>query len=219
MDLPNGPGLPHRLQSPGEELANSITHGIAFLAALIGTPFLIGAALQKGSALTISAVSVFAASTVLLYLCSMIFHGLPVSRAKRMFELLDHCAIYLLIAGTYTPFALCVLRGTLGWILFGLVWSAALLGITITLIPKPHQTKMELGLYLGMGWVVVFFFRTLYQHLPWSGVLWLIAGGVAYTVGVIFYMAQTPRYCHFVWHLFTVAGTTCHFIAVLCYVI
>jgi hemolysin III len=210
---------PHRAQTMGEEIANSITHGFALIAALAGAPLLILAAVHHGGALTVVGVSIFAASMILLYVCSMTYHFLPYGEAKRLFEYLDHCAIYLLIAGTYTPFALIVLGGTLGWTLFGLIWSAALFGIGITLVPKFRRTKVRLILYLAMGWVIVFFLHPLCQHLSPDGLAWLVAGGIAYTVGIIFYVTNGPRYYHFIWHLFTVAGTTCHFFAVLWYVI
>jgi hemolysin III len=209
---------PDRPQTLGEEIANSITHGVGLIASLAGAPFLILAAAHHGDVHAVVAVSIFAASMILLYLCSMTYHFLPHGGAKRLFDLLDHCAIYLLIAGTYTPFALSVLDGATGWTLFGLIWSAALLGIVTTLVPMLRITKVQLGLYLAMGWVIVFFIRPLCQHLPFDGLLWLIAGGLAYTVGVVFYSLTKPRYFHFIWHIFTVAGTTCHFFAVLWYV-
>ncbi len=205
-------------QSLGEEIANSISHGLGLIAALAASPFLILVATNKGDVLTVVGVSIFAASMVLLYLSSMIYHFLPKNRAKRVFLIFDHIAIFLLIAGTYTPFALGVLRGTLGWTLLGLIWGVALIGITTKLIPKLRHSKLSLALYLGMGWMVVLVIRPLYQHLPFNGMLWLVAGGLAYTVGVIFYVAKA-RYSHFIWHLFTIAGTTCHFFAILWYAI
>jgi hemolysin III len=208
-----------RPQSLGEEIANSISHGVGLIAALAAAPFLIWAAAEKGEALTIVGVSIFATSMVLLYLSSMMYHCLPSNRAaKRVFLIFDHIAIFLLIAGTYTPFALGVLRGTLGWTLFGLIWGVALFGIITKLVPKLRHSKLSLGLYLGMGWMVVLVIRPLCQHLPFDGLLWLVAGGLAYTVGVIFYVAD-KRYSHFIWHLFTIAGTTCHFFAILWYVV
>jgi hemolysin III len=207
-----------RHQSPGEEIANGISHGVGVIAALAGAPVLIWAAVRKEDALTVVAVSIFAASMVLLYLSSMIYHFLPTGRAKRVFLVLDHIAIFLLIAGTYTPFALEVLRGTLGWTLFGLVWGIALFGTITKLVPKLRHAGLSLVLYLGMGWMILPMIRPLYEHLPLHGMLWLIAGGLAYTLGVIFYVARA-RYAHFVWHLFTLAGTTCHFFAILWYVV
>jgi len=207
-----------RPQSLGEEIANSISHGVGLIAALGASPFLIWVAASKGEALTIVAVSIFVTSMVLLYLSSMIYHCLPKNRAKGVFHIFDHIAIFLLIAGTYTPFALGVLRGALGWTLFGLIWGTALFGIITKLVPKLRHSKLSLVLYLGMGWMIVLVIRPLYQHLPLNGLLWLIAGGLAYTVGVIFYVAKA-RYSHFIWHLFTIAGTTCHFFAILWYAV
>ena len=205
-------------QSLGEEIANSISHGVGLIAALAASPFLILAAAHKGDALTVVGVSIFATSMVLLYLSSMLYHCLPKNRAKRAFLIFDHIAIFLLIAGTYTPFALGVLRGVLGWTLFGLIWGTALFGIITKLAPKLRHSKLSLVLYLGMGWMIVLVIRPLCQHLPFNGLLWLIGGGLAYTVGVIFYVAHA-RYSHFIWHLFTIAGTTCHFLAILWYAV
>jgi len=207
-----------RLQSLGEEIANSISHGVGLIAALAAGPFLIWAAAKKGDALTVVGVSLFATSMVLLYLSSMMYHCLPRKRGKGLFALFDHIAIFLLIAGTYTPFALSVLRGTLGWTLFGLIWGAALIGIVTKVVPRFRHPKLSLALYLGMGWMIVPALRPLYEHLQFNGMLWLVGGGLAYTVGVIFYVAKA-KYSHFVWHLFTIAGTSCHFVAVLWYVV
>lgn len=207
-----------RHQSLGEEIANSISHGVGLIAALVGTPFLIWMAVQKGEALIVVGISIFATSMVLLYLSSMMYHCLPRNRAKHVFLIFDHIAIFLLIAGTYTPFALDVLRGAIGWTLFGLIWGIALFGSITKLVPRLRHSKLSLVLYLGMGWLVVLVIRPLCQHLPLNGLLWLVAGGLAYTLGVIFYVAKT-RYCHFIWHLFTIAGTTCHFFAILWYAV
>jgi len=208
--------LEDRPQSLGEEIANSISHGVGAIASLGVAAVLIVAAARKGDPLMDAGVSVFAASMVLLYLTSMIYHFLPQGPAKRLFLIFDHIAIFLLIAGTYTPFALGVLRGGLGWWFLGLIWLVGLFGIITKLIPKLRYSKLSLILYLIMGWLAVLVIRPLYQNLPFHGFLWLVAGGLAYTGGVIFYVAR-PRYSHFVWHLFTMAGTTCHFFAILWY--
>ena len=210
--------LEDRPQSLGEEIANSISHGVGAIASLGGAAVLILAAARKGDPLMDAGVSIFAASMVLLYLTSMIYHFLPQGRAKRLFLIFDHIAIFLLIAGTYTPFALGVLRGGLGWWFLGLIWLVGLFGIITKLIPKLRYSKLSLILYLIMGWLAVLVIRPLYQNLPFHGFLWLVAGGLAYTGGVVFYVAR-PRYSHFVWHLFTMAGTTCHFFAILWYAI
>jgi hemolysin III len=208
----------NRYQSLGEEIANGISHGVGLVAALVASPFLILVAARKDQPLSVVAVCIFATSMVLLYLSSMMYHCLPRRPAKRLFAIFDHIAIFLLIAGTYTPFALVVLRGTLGWTLFGLIWGAALFGIITKVVPKLRHPKLSLALYLGMGWMIVPALHPLYQHLQLSGMLWLVGGGLAYTAGVIFYVAKA-KYCHFVWHLFTIAGTTCHFFAILWYAV
>jgi len=209
-------GLRH--QTFGEEVANGISHGIGLIAALAGAPILILSAVQKGDAMAVVSVSIFAASMVLLYLSSMIYHCLPVSRAKNAFHILDHIAIFLLIAGTYTPFMLCVLNDTLGWTLFGLVWAVAFFGIITKLVPNLRDPKLSIALYMGMGWMILLVILPLYRHLHWEGLSWVIAGGLAYTLGVVFYVAKA-KYAHFVWHLFTIAGTTCHFFAIFWYVV
>jgi hemolysin III len=205
-----------RPQTLGEEIANAISHGVGFLAAAIGGPFLIYVAVKKGEPISIVSAAVFISSVLLLYLASTLYHCLPRNTAKRVFQVFDHIGIFLLIAGTYTPFAFGVLRGTLGWIVFGVIWGIALLGIVTKVVPRLHHEKVSLALYLGMGWLSILIIRPLWQHLPLSGFIWLIAGGVAYTAGTYFYAADKMRYGHFIWHLFTIAGTTCHFLAILC---
>lgn len=207
-----------RPSTMGEEIANSISHGLALLGALAAAPILIVTAVHKSDAQMVVAVSLFAASMILLYLSSMIYHCLPINRAKRVFQIFDHISIFILIAGSYMPFALGVLRGPMGWTLFGLIWALAVLGIVTKLVPKLRHSKISLILYLGMGWLIILVIYPLYLHLPFAGLLWLFAGGMAYTLGVIFYVSNA-KYAHFIWHLFTIAGTACHFFAVLWYAI
>jgi hemolysin III len=152
---------------------------------------------------------------VLLYLTSTLYHALPWNRAKRVFQVLDHAAIFLMIAGTYTPFTLGVLRGAWGWTLFGLVWCLALAGIVLTAAGGVRYPKLTTSLYLGMGWLILVAVKPLWLRMPPEGLFWLLAGGIAYTVGVVFYASRRLRYGHFVWHLFVIAGTACHFNAVL----
>ena len=204
-----------RPQTLGEEIANAISHGVGLLAAMVAAPFLIYAAAQRGELMGIVGASIFAATTILLYLSSTIYHSLPRNGAKRLFQVFDHISIFLLIAGTYTPFTFGVLRGTMGWTVFGLIWGTAIFGIVTKLVPRLRHSKLSLLLYLGMGWMVVLVIRPLWQHLPLTTFLWLIAGGLAYTGGVVFYAADKMRYGHFIWHLFTIAGTACHFVAIL----
>jgi hemolysin III len=209
------PASRERTQSPGEEIANSVSHGVGLLGAVTAAPVLVLSALRHDGAARIVGASVFAATMVLLYLTSTLYHALPGNRAKRVFQVLDHAAIFLMIAGTYTPFTLGVLRGALGWTLFGLVWGLALAGVVLAAAGGARYPKLRVGLYLAMGWLIVIAIKPLWLRMPSWGLFWLFAGGIAYTAGVAFYTAKRVRYSHFVWHLFVVAGTACHFIAVL----
>jgi hemolysin III len=206
-----------RTQSIGEEIANSVSHGVGLLAAAAAAPVLVLSAVRNGGAARITGASVFAAAMVLLYLTSTLYHALPNSRAKRVFQVLDRAAIFLMIAGTYTPFTLGVLRGAWGWTLFGLVWGLALAGVVLTAAGGVQYPKLTTGLYLAMGWLILIAVKPLWLRVPSWGLFWLLAGGVAYTVGVVFYTAKRVSYSHFVWHLFVMTGTACHFIAVLRY--
>lgn len=204
-----------RAQSRGEEIANSVSHGAGLLAGLVAAPVLILSAVRHGGTARIAGASVFSAAMLLLYLTSTLYHALPGSRAKQVFRLLDHASIYVMIAGTYTPITLSVLGGTWGWTLFGIVWGLALGGIVLTVAGGVRYPKLRTSLYLAMGWLIVVAVKPLWLRMPSEGLLWLSAGGIAYTVGVVFYAAKRVRYGHFVWHLFVVAGTACHFIALL----
>ncbi|MDW5443214.1 PAQR family membrane homeostasis protein TrhA [Polaromonas sp. SM01] len=204
-----------RPQSLGEEIANSISHGLALLAALVATPFLVLAAAQRGDTASLVGVSIFAATMVLLYTTSMLYHALPPTPVKKVFQILDHGAIYLLIAGTYTPFTLGVLRGPWGWTLFGLVWAMALAGVTLKAVAGIRYPRASTALYLAMGWIAIIAVKPMWELVPGWGLFWLLAGGLAYTLGVIFFVSDSRwRYGHFVWHLFVAAGTACHVVAV-----
>lgn len=209
---------PKRTQSRGEEVANSLSHGLGLVAAVVASPFLIKHAARHGDTGFLAAVSIFAATMVLLYLASTLYHALPVGRAKRVFRIIEHSAIYLLIAGTYTPFTLGVLRGAWGWTLLGLVWGIAVAGVTLKALSRMTHPVLSTGLYLLMGWLIVIAVHPLSARIPVSGLLWLIAGGLAYTIGVIFFALDSRlRYGHFIWHLFVMVGTACHYWAVLGY--
>jgi len=208
-----------RSPSLGEEIANSVSHGVGLVAALVAAPFLVLAAARRGGAAGTVGATVFAGTVVLLYLASTLYHTLPRHKARRMFRVIDHSAIFLVIAGTYTPFTLGVLRGTWGWTLLGLVWSLAVLGVTLKTVGGIRYPRLSTTLYLGMGWLALIAIRPLWLRIPVSGWLWLVAGGLAYTAGVAFYAADRVRYGHFVWHLFVLIGTVCHFFAVLWYAV
>jgi hemolysin III len=207
-------GLPEDRQSLGEEIANSVSHGLGLLAAALIAPVMIVAAVHRGETKLIVGASIFAASIILMYLASTLYHALPEGRAKRVFRVLDHGAIYLLIAGTYTPFTLGVLGGAWGWTLFGMIWALALFGIVTKSVGRAWHPIFSTALYLVMGWLAIIAVKPLWQQLPRASIAWLAAGGVAYTGGVAFYAARRLRYAHFVWHLCVVAGTTCHVLAV-----
>ncbi|MCH7823776.1 MAG: hemolysin III family protein [Acidobacteria bacterium] len=206
-----------RTQSRGEEIANSVSHGVGLLAVVVAAPVLIGDAVQRGGATRLIGASVFVSAVGLVYLTSVLYHALPPNRAKRLFQVLDHGAIFLLIAGTYTPFTLGVLHGAWGFGLLGLVWSLALVGVVLKATSGAGYPRFSLGLYLAMGWAVLIAIKPLRLLMPAEGIFWLLSGGIAYTAGVAFFAAKRVRYSHFVWHLFVLVGTACHFIAVLRY--
>ena len=206
-----------RLESFGEELASSISHGVGLIALFAGAPVLIVSAVRHGDASVVVGVSIFAASAALVYLASTLYHALPRSRAKEVFHFWDRAAIFVLIAGTYTPFTLGVLRGALGWTLFGLVWGIAAIGIVLQAAGKMTHPVLSVGLYVAMGWLAVVAIRPISLKLTTEGILWVFAGGLAYTLGIAFFGAKRLRFNHFVWHLFVIAGTTCHYFAVLWY--
>lgn len=212
------PVPPKREQSQAEEIANSISHGMGLVVALAGTLFLIMHAARYGDAAFIVGTSVFSATMVILYLASTLYHALPIGRAKRVFRVIEHSAIFLLIAGTYTPFTLGVLRGAWGWTLFGVVWGLAVAGVALKVFDKASHPILSTGLYLLMGWVVVIAVDPLFARVPTAGLLWLLAGGLFYTAGVVFFATDSRlKYGHLIWHLFVIAGTVCHYFAVFWY--
>ena len=205
------------LARPGERLANSLSHGVGFMCAVAATPILIIGAVNGGGASDVVGSSIFGATLVLLYLASTSYHAVPAGRLKDFLHRIDHAAIYLLIAGTYTPFTLGVLSGAWGWALFGIVWGAAAVGVCDKLIVGIRHPKLSTALYLIMGWAVLIVIRPLVLSMPPQGVAWLVAGGLSYSAGVVFYKAHRLPYNHFIWHLFVLAGSTCHFFSVLWY--
>jgi hemolysin III len=208
--------LPKWTESTGEELANTISHGIGLVGAMIGAPILLLAAFHHASTSFLIGTIVFTVTMLVLYLGSMLYHAWPQTPAKSILQVLDHSAIFLLIAGTYTPFALGPLRGVCGWTMLGLVWALAALGVFVKATRgTARHKKFAMALYLGMGWLALVFIRPLAFAVPFSVVLWLVVGGIAYTTGVLFYVRKHVRYSHFVWHLFVLTGTGCHFTAVL----
>ena len=207
--------MTQRLQTLGEEIANSVSHAVALLAAIGALPLLFAPA-RNLSAAGFLGTLIFAATMVLLYFASTIYHALPHGPAKRAFLKLDYGAIYLFIAGSYTPFALGTLGGLWGWSLFALVWLLAAIGVFLKAFDRLTHPWLSTGLYLAMGWLVFFAAVPLFRHMPLPSMSWLVAGGLAYTVGVVFFVLDSRvRYSHAVWHGFVAAGTGCHTFAVL----
>lgn len=213
------PTLPSSRDSTlGEEIANSISHGLGLLLAIIGLPVLVIKAMHSSSATAVTGSVIFGASMVVLYLASTLYHAMAHERLKAVLQRVDHAAIYLLIAGTYTPIALGVLHGVWGLVLLGVIWSLALLGLVFKLVVGARFERLSTALYLGMGWMALIAIRPLWLHMPEGGLILLFGGGAAYTLGVVFFMLhERLRYSHFIWHLFVLAGTGCHYVAVLRY--
>lgn len=204
--------------SRAEELANSVTHGLALLASVAALPLLVVLAVRRGDAWGIVGASVFGTTLVLLYAASTIYHALPVGHAKAAWRRLDHAAIYLLIAGTYTPFTLGAMRGGWGWSLFGVVWGVSAFGVVAKIVFGPRLPRLSTIGYLVLGWLVVIAAVPLVRSVGWAGVAWLLAGGIAYSIGTIFYVLDRRiLYGHAVWHLFVIAASVCHGVAVALY--
>ncbi|MGZ5546072.1 MAG: PAQR family membrane homeostasis protein TrhA [Limisphaerales bacterium] len=202
-------------QSVGEEMANGISHGIGLVGAMIGTPILLLAAFHHGNIPFLVGTIIFTTTMLLVYLASTLYHGWPQTHTKSLLQLLDHSAIFLLIAGTYTPFALGPLRRSGGLAMLGIVWALALFGVMMKATRGVvRHRRLAMGLYLGTGWLGVTLIHPLALAIPLSALLCLIAGGIAYTAGTLFFANERLRYGHFVWHLFVLAGTSCHFVAV-----
>jgi hemolysin III len=202
----------------GDILANAITHGIGVVLAVAGAAYLIAAS-TRGTTWNIVGCSVFAATLILVYLSSTLYHSLFTTRAQHALQALDHSAIYLLIAGTYTPFTLISLRGTVGWVLFGVVWTLAVAGVIFKCLAVGRFAVASVLVYLFQGWVVVFAARPLLHAIGWHGIMWLGAGGLACTLGIAFFAFDRLRYFHAIWHVFVLAGSVAHYFAILFYVV
>lgn len=206
-----------RFRFPDGEISNSISHGLGLLAAIVAIPVLVMTAARAGNKLYVVGVCVFAGSVVLLYLASTLYHSLDHGPVKRFFRLIDHSAIFLLIAGSYTPFTLGALKGPWGWTLLVLVWGLATVGLTLKIVFGTRYSWASIVLYVVMGWLALIAIKPIWMNVPLPGILLILAGGVAYTGGLGFFAAHRLRFNHFIWHLFVIAGTTCHFFAVLWY--
>ena len=210
--------LPHR-ETPAEEMASGTIHAAGGLLAVVGLIQLTAAAALSGDARRVAAVAVYGATLVFMYVASTSYHVVRQPRAKQACRILDHASIYLLIAGTYTPVTLVTLGGGWGWSLFGVVWGLAAVGVTLKFFFVDRYELLSTVVYVGMGWVVVVALKPLLAAMPMPGFRWLIGGGLAYTLGVAFFLWDRLPFNHAIWHLFVVAGSICHFVAVLFYVL
>lgn len=202
-----------------EELANSLTHGFGLTLSIAGFVVLVVLAAMRGSAWRIVSCAVYGVTLILLYTASTLYHSIRSRRLRRILRVCDHSAIYLLIAGTYTPFLLVNLRGGWGWSLFGVIWGLAMAGILFKVWFVEHLAVASTAVYLLMGWLALLAIKPMLLAVPLSGILWLVAGGVMYSVGVVFFACKKVPYNHAIWHAFVLAGSTCHYFAVLCSVI
>ena len=202
-----------------EEIANSLTHGSGLALSAVGAVFLVGNAVMRGDARMLAANSIFALSLLALYGFSTWYHGSGRPRTKRILRRFDHGAIYLLIAGSNTPFLLLTVGGTRGYVLLGIIWFIALLGLSLKLVAIRIPEWLSVASYLSMGWMAVLVIRPIYERLPGAGFTLLIAGGLAYTLGVYFYILSRKAFHHAIWHLFVLVGSACHFFAVLLHVL
>lgn len=204
----------------GEELMSAISHGIGFLLSIAALVLCVVFSSIHGNATAVVASSIYGTTLIILYLMSTMYHSLKVNNAKRVFNIMDHCSIFLLIAGSYTPYVLVTLKGALGWTIFGIIWAAAILGIVFNAIDVGKYKKISLIAYLIMGWMIVFAFKPLAEALSTPGLIFLILGGVAYTIGAIFYgLGKKKKYMHSIFHFFVLAGSILQFFSIFLYVI
>lgn len=216
----NGKHIMHTHQSAyREELLNTLTHGLGAVLSILGLALLLLLTSGMNDGWRTLSVIVYGSSLILLYLASTCYHGSRTPHHKTLFKTLDHCAIYLLIAGSYTPFLLVTMRESLGWPMFALIWSLAALGITLKLVFRNRLKFLRVMTYLVMGWLVVFASAELQRQLPEGGIHLLVAGGLTYTAGVVFYVAHRIPYHHAIWHLFVLGGSVCHYLAIYHYVL
>ncbi|MBE0433492.1 hemolysin III family protein [candidate division WOR-3 bacterium] len=205
--------------TPGEEIASSITHGIGAALSMAGIVFLVVLATMYGDVWRIVSFSIYGATLIILYVASTLYHGFRNQKAKRIFRIIDHSSIFLLIAGTYTPFLLVSLRGVLGWTLFGIIWSLAGLGIVFKALFIGRHGRISVFIYVIMGWLCVVAIRQMFANIPVGGIIGLAAGGVLYTAGIIFYAWSKLRYGHAIWHLFVLGGSVFHYFSIFFYVL
>jgi hemolysin III len=202
----------------GEEIANSVTHGLGVALGVAALVLLVIQAAALDDAWRVTAFAIYGTTLILLYLASTLYHSIPFTRAKPLLQRLDHAAIYLFIAGSYTPLLLVTLRGATGWTFFGIVWGIAVAGCVLEFAASARWRRLSLGIYLALGWISVLIFNQILASLAPAGVALLVAGGVTYTAGVIFYIWKRLPYSHAIWHLFVLGGSICHFVLFLVHV-
>ena len=207
-----------KLYTAGEELLNAISHGLGVLLGIAGSAILIVVATLHSDVWGIVSVSVYGFTLILLYSMSTLYHALSNEKAKRIFRILDHSTIYLLIAGSYTPYLLVTIRGTMGWIVFSIVWGCAVIGIVLNAISLERYKKISLALYLISGWAAVIATKPIVEHLVFEGLMLMLLGGVFYTGGIVFYKMKQHKYFHGIWHFFVLGGSIAHYFSILFYV-
>lgn len=203
----------------GEEVLNAVSHGVGALFAIVGTTLLIASSALQGDWFKLAASIIYGCSLMLLYVMSTLYHSFTGARLKEIFRVFDHCSIFLLIAGSYTPFTMVTMRNTAGWYLFAFIWTATVVGVVLNVISIERFKYFSMACYVGMGWSIVVTVKPLVAEIPPAGLLLLAGGGLFYTVGILFYAMKGKRYMHGVWHFFVLFGSICHFLCILWYVI
>lgn len=207
------------LYTAGEEIFNSISHGVGALLSIAALTLLIVFAVFRSDGYGLASAIIFGVSLILLYSMSTVYHIIRNETAKKVLRIFDHCSIFILIAGTYTPYLLMCMRNALGWTMFGIIWGVTILGIILNAINLERFRVFSLICYICMGWAIIFTIKPIVQSIALPGVVLLIAGGVVYTAGVVFYVLKKYRYMHSIWHLFVLGGSVCHYLSVLLYVL
>ena len=203
----------------GEEIFNSTSHAIGAILSILALLIMIWLSVSTKNTVGVISSIVFGFTLILLYTSSTLYHALTNKNAKKVFQIFDHCSIYLLIAGSYTPFALMVIGGSKGWIIFGIIWLCAVLGIILNSINLKKFQLFSIVLYVGMGWTAIFYIKDIFASLDLGGIILLAVGGVLYTLGIIFYLVKKIKYFHSIWHLFVLAGSMCHVLCVILFVL
>ncbi|WP_198675622.1 PAQR family membrane homeostasis protein TrhA [Aliidiomarina sanyensis] len=198
-----------------EEIAHSVSHGIGAVLGIVGLVVMVALSVQYGDIWMVVSTSIYGASVILLYTASTLYHAITNAKAKRVFQLMDHALIFILIAGTYTPFLLVNLRGPWGWTLFIIIWTIAILGVLLETMKKERVRWLSLTLYLSLGWMALVAMKPMLEMVPMTGLLWLLAGGLLYSLGVVFYVRKQMIFHHAIWHVFVLAASIAHFLAVI----